>query len=175
MQCREKEVVWEHSKGLAQVQGDDINCLPVVHQCQHCITEGTRWIRHGLPLAQPCWLSQITSSSLSCLHTSSGMLCSMISNTYEVAVTFALRWTMGARMVTVPSRAWGHSISSVGWAGGHRGCAGASRAGVLSGLRGVMCLGSAAPRLDVLTHVEAAGVDPSVLCFVWGHLAVQMP
>lgn len=47
--------MWDHSKGLVQVQGDDISCLPVVHQCQHCITEGTRWIRHGLPLVQPCW------------------------------------------------------------------------------------------------------------------------
>ena len=83
--------MWDHSKGLAQVQGDDINCPPVVHQCRHCITEGTRWIRHNLPLVQPCWLSRITSSSLSCLNTSSGKICSMISSTYKVAMTCALR------------------------------------------------------------------------------------
>ena len=40
LQCRDKDLVGDHVKGLAQVQVDDTSCLYFVHQCCHSITEG---------------------------------------------------------------------------------------------------------------------------------------
>lgn len=38
----------------------------------------TRWVGHDLPLVEPCWVSQITHSSLMCPSTSSSRVSSMI-------------------------------------------------------------------------------------------------
>ncbi len=32
--------MWDHVKGLAEVQVDDISCLSSVHQCQYSVIEG---------------------------------------------------------------------------------------------------------------------------------------
>jgi len=38
-QFRDKDIIWESVKGLAQVQADDVSCLPFVHQRCNPITE----------------------------------------------------------------------------------------------------------------------------------------
>lgn len=40
LQFRDKDMVWDHVKVLAQVQGDYINCPSFAHQCCHSLTEG---------------------------------------------------------------------------------------------------------------------------------------
>lgn len=62
-QLRDKDVVWDYIKGLAQAQVDDICCPSFVHGCCHIIIEGHQIGHHSLSLVKPCWLSQITSTS----------------------------------------------------------------------------------------------------------------
>jgi len=71
-------VLWDHVKGLARVQAEDIGCPPFVHQCHHSITKGLHMGQARLPLVKPCWLSCITSSSRVCLNISSRRIHSVI-------------------------------------------------------------------------------------------------
>jgi len=40
LQLRDKDVMWDHLRGLAQVQVDDTSRPSFVHQCHHSIIEG---------------------------------------------------------------------------------------------------------------------------------------
>ena len=40
LQFRDNDVLWDHVKGLTQVQVDDICCPSFVHRCCHPIIEG---------------------------------------------------------------------------------------------------------------------------------------
>ena len=40
IQFRDKDVVGDHVKRIAEVQVDDMSYLPFVHQCHHSIIEG---------------------------------------------------------------------------------------------------------------------------------------
>jgi len=70
LQLREKDVLREHVKDLAEVQVDDIHCLPFIHQYHHSITES-----HQIGQAQPSLgeaiLSWITHSPFMYLNMSS--------------------------------------------------------------------------------------------------------
>jgi len=40
LQFRNKDLVWDHNKGIAHVQVDDISCPSFIYQCHHSIIEG---------------------------------------------------------------------------------------------------------------------------------------
>ena len=40
LKCRDKDVVWDHVKGFAEVQVNIICCSSFVHLCCHSIIEG---------------------------------------------------------------------------------------------------------------------------------------
>ena len=39
-QCRERNVLWDHIKGPAEVQADDINCISLAHRRHHSVIKG---------------------------------------------------------------------------------------------------------------------------------------
>ena len=73
LQFRDKDVVWYHVKSLADIQVDDISCLPFVHWCCHSINEDWSgmicpWWNHAgclRPLAHPsCALTSLPGGSV---------------------------------------------------------------------------------------------------------------
>jgi len=80
LQLSNKDVVWDHLKGLEQVQvATSAAFLYPPMLSLHCRRHQTSQTLTGqeLPLVK-CWLSQITSSSYMCLSISSKRICSTI-------------------------------------------------------------------------------------------------
>jgi len=69
-QSRDKNVMWDHLKGLAEVQVDYIMifCCLLMPSLHHRTPEDlTRLIRHNPSMVKLCWLSWITSLFCMCL------------------------------------------------------------------------------------------------------------
>jgi len=87
-QFRDKDITRDSVKCLAQVQVDDVSCLPFVHQrCKPITKLDTKLVRHDLPMLKPCWLSSVTSLLSKCLSMFLRRICSIILPGTEVRLT----------------------------------------------------------------------------------------
>lgn len=67
--------MWNHVKGLTEIQINNMSGSYLVHQCSYTIS---RLVRQNLPLVKSCWLSQINFLSSMCLGRASRKISSMI-------------------------------------------------------------------------------------------------